>query len=104
MNGALARTPSLMVPRGARIWNNGIVMAVDAPRQDRQIIAVAVNIALQWHLPLHLVIVITDETLQAELECGHFSLPCHSCLGLCHASIWIFQDAMPVNPKYDMKG
>jgi hypothetical protein len=63
---ALGSCHVLMVPRGARMWNNGIVLAVDTSQQDRQIVAIAFHIALQWHLPLHLVIVITDETPREE--------------------------------------
>jgi nucleotide-binding universal stress UspA family protein len=56
---------TLVVPREAHIWNNRILVAVEATNQDSRIFAAAINFALQWNLPLHLLIVFTDEKWRA---------------------------------------
>jgi nucleotide-binding universal stress UspA family protein len=63
VNGVVAHGPCdiLVVPREARIWSTRLLVAVDAASQDSRMVAVAIGIALQWNLPLHLVAVITDE-------------------------------------------
>ena len=69
-NEVLCRGPShvLVVPRDAHIWSNRILVAVEAFDLDCRTFVAAMGIALQWHLPLHLVVAIDDEIWRAESQ------------------------------------
>jgi nucleotide-binding universal stress UspA family protein len=58
----------LIVPRGARMWSQRVLVAAEPGPQGRQVFAVGVAVAAQCSLPLHLVSVVATESLRAQAE------------------------------------
>lgn len=58
----------LIVPRGARMWRQRVLVAAEPTAQGRQIVAIATAVAAQCALPLHLVSVIPLEGLRAPAD------------------------------------
>ena len=55
----------LIVPRDAHMWCRRVLVAAEPDAQGRQVVATAIAVAAQCALPLHLVNVISGETLRA---------------------------------------
>lgn len=58
----------LVVPRGARMWSQRVLVAVDPATPGRQIVTLGMAVAAQCSLPLHLVSVVPTEALRAPAE------------------------------------
>lgn len=55
----------LVVPRGARLWQQRVLLGVDPLAADPALMAQACALAAQWRLPLQLVCVATSEEARA---------------------------------------
>lgn len=58
----------LIVPRGARMWRQRVLVAIEPGPQGRQIVATGAAVAAQCNLPLHLVTVVPTEAPRAQAE------------------------------------
>jgi nucleotide-binding universal stress UspA family protein len=58
----------LIVPRQARMWGRRLLAAAEPTPQGRQIVAIAMAVAAESHLPLHLVSVVGGDSLRAPAE------------------------------------
>ncbi len=58
----------LIVPRQARMWQQRVLVAAEATAQGQQIVAIAVAVAAQCALPIHLVCVVAAQTLCAQAD------------------------------------
>ncbi len=54
----------LIVPREAHMWSQRVLVAAEPTEQGRQIVATAIAVAAQCALPLHLITVISAESLR----------------------------------------
>ena len=58
----------LIVPRGARMWSQRVLVAAEPSPQGRQVFAVGVAVAAQCSLPLHLVTVVATEGMRPQAD------------------------------------
>ena len=58
----------LIVPRGAGMWRQRVLVAIEPGPQGRQIVATGTAVAAQCSLPLHLVTVVPTEALRPQAE------------------------------------
>ncbi len=58
----------LIVPRGAHMWRQRVLVAAEPTARGRQIVATAVAVAAQCGLPLHLVSVIPTPELRTDVD------------------------------------
>lgn len=58
----------LIVPRGARMWSQRVLAAIEPDPRGRRIVATGAAVAAQCGLPLHLVTVVPTEVLRPDAE------------------------------------
>lgn len=58
----------LIVPREARMWSQRVMVAAEPTEQGRHIVAMAIAVAAQCSLPLHLVTVVPAEALRQQAQ------------------------------------
>ena len=58
----------LIVPREARMWQQRVLVAAEPTAQGRQIVAMAVAVAAQCALPLHIVSVVVAKALRPQAD------------------------------------